>query len=291
MGFATLVYNASAATAGASNVDFAAATDANFSTRNSHYIFSEPYKLGATMLVGASVTGGRFQSPTLNAIGEFNIMSANRQINPPSNPQWDLYGDMPPPLPMNEEFQLQGSNNLGSSTEIENGIIQILSNDWSPALPRGVMLGLYKATFTVTPTLNAWSADQAITMSANLRAGVYAVVGAALQGDHAAAFRINFPRQKLYMGRKLLPGGAVQKQVGDVLSNQRVPWQCGWGEWGRFFTFELPLVEVFGVAAVSTTYTLFLWLVYLGEDPSLMNGGMGGGSVGYSTVAGQNIQP
>lgn len=289
MGFGLLNYNLAAAGINDVNTDMVAAVDASFSQRNSHYIFSEPYKLAAVMPVGASVTRGRFQAPTWNAIGEWNIFSANRALQPPSNPQYDLYLASPPPLPMNEEFQVQLSNNLGAATEIENAGVIIITNDWTPMVPKGVATGIFRASFTVTPTLNAWSGPQAIALSANLRGGTYAVVGASCQGSNSAFFRLIFPRMRQYMGRFLRPGGPIQNAIGDVVNNQMAPWQMALGEWGRFFTFELPQCEVFGTAASSTTYQLFLWLVYLGEDPSLMNGGMGGGSVGYSTIGGQNF--
>lgn len=289
MGFALLNYNVTAATAGATNVDLTAATDPDFTARNGHYTFTEPYKLGAIMPVGVSVTTGRFQSPTWNALGEWTIFNANRAISPPANPQWDSYMPVPPPLPMNEEFQVQLSNNLGASTELENAGLLVLTNDWSPAIPRGIATGIFKATFTVTPTLNAWSGGQAITLSANLRGGVYVVVGATVQGAHSAFFRIIFPRYRLYMGRKLRPGMPIQTAIGDQTSSQMMPWAMAMGEWGRFHTFELPQIEVFGTAATSTAYVAFLWLVYLGEDPSLMQAGLGGGSTGYGNVMGQNF--
>lgn len=289
--FGLVVYNAPAAGVNAVNTDLTAATDASFSQRNGHYTFSEPYRLGGVMPVGASITRGRFQAPTWNALGEWNIFSANRALTPPSNPQWDLYLAAPPPLPMQEEFQVQLSNNLGAATEIENAGLLLLTPDWTPNLPRGVMTFLARASFTVTPTLNAWSGPQQITLSANLRGGVYAVVGATCQGANAAFFRLVFPRIKAYSGRFLRPGGPISTAVGDFLPNQVKPWQLQMGEWSRFYTFELPQCEVFGTAAVGTTYQLFLWLVYMGENPSLMDAGYGGGSVGYQNLMGQNFSP
>lgn len=291
MGFALLNYNASAAGVNAVNTDLVAATDPDFTARNGHYTFTEPYKLGGILPVGASIIRGRVQSPTWNALGEWTIHSSNRAISPPSNPQFDNYLSYPPPLPMNEEFQVQLSNNLGASTELENCGLLVLTNDFSPAIPRGVAMGIFRSSFVLTPTLNAWSGGQAITLSANLRGGVYAVVGATVQGANAAFFRIIFPRAKLYNGRKLRPGGFAQTAIGDQLNQQFDPWQMAMGEWGRFHTFELPQIEVFGTLASSITYQVFMWLVYLGEDPSLMNGGMGGGSMGYGNVMGQNFSP
>lgn len=273
MPFACLIYNAPAAGVNAVNTDFAAATDPDFSQRNGHYIFSEAYALLAAMPVGVSVTRGRFQVPTWNAIGEFTLFNANRAINPPSNPQYDLYGALRPPIPINEEFQVQMSNNLGAATEIENVILLLATPDWNKNLPQGRLPICVRVSFTVAPTLNAWSGGQNLTFSQSLRGGVYAVVGATLQGGQICAFRVIFPRFKLYQGRKLRPGGPSQTAIGDVTNLQIEPWQFGFGEWGRFHTFEPPTIEVFGVGTTSTTYQGFLWLVYLGEDISLLQYG------------------
>lgn len=277
MGFALLDYNLSAAAAGASNSDMSAVNDPDFSQRNSHYIFTEPYALLAAALVGASVTRARFQVPTWNAIGEYNILNANRSLNPPSNCQVDLTMASPPPVPLNEEFQIQASNNLGMGTEQENALIWIATQDWTKNLPTGRLTILCRASFTLTPTINVWSGGQNITLSQSLRGGVYAVIGATLQGSNAAAFRIIFPRYRLYHGRKLRPGFLCQNAIGDVISQQLDPWMLALGEWGRFHTFELPQVEVLGTTAGAITYQLFMWLVYLGEDVSLLSSGLGGG--------------
>jgi len=277
MPFALLDYNLTAAAAGATNSDMTAVADPDFSRRNSHYIFTEPYKLLGLALVGASVIRGRYQVPTWNAIGECTIFNANRALQPPANPQIDLYYEQPPDVPLNEEFQVQASNNLAMGTEQENAILWLGTSDWTMNLPRGRLALLVRATVTITPTINVWSGVNDLTLSQSLRGGVYAVCHATMQGTNAAAFRIIFPRFRLYHGRKLRPGGLIQNAVGDALNNQFYPPYCSFGEWGRFHTFELPQIEVLGTTAGAITYQVFLWLVYLGEDLSLLQGGTGGG--------------
>lgn len=272
MPFVLLNYNASAAAAGASNVDLTAASDPDFSQRNGHYIFTEEYKLLAAIPVGASLTKGRFQCPTWNAVGQFDIFNVNRSLNPPSNTQMDVYSHYPSTIPQNEEFQVQLSNNLGAATEIENVGIILGTRDWSQQQQQSSMVPpimVIDATFTVTPTLNAWSGPQALAFTQSLRGGVYSVAGAQLQGGNAAFFRLIFPRTRLYNGRKLRPGWVVQNAVGNVPSDMIRPFMLGLGEWGQFHTFEPVQAEVFGTAAGSTAYTLFLWLVYLGPQSSL----------------------
>ncbi len=277
MGFALVAYNAAAAAAGATNTDLSFVTDSEFSSRNSHLILTEPYQLLAVGATGVSLTRGRLQIPTFNAVGEFALFNVNRALQPPSNPQLDYYIPYPPMLPLNEEIQVQYSNNLGAATEQENAIVLLGTDDWNQNVPRGKLPICVRATFTVTPTINVWSASQALTLSQSLRGGVYSVVGATVQGTNAAAFRIIFPRYRLYHGRKLRPGFFTQNALGDALGNQP-PYGNGFlGEWGRFHTFELPLIEVLGTTAGAITYQVFLWLIFLGEDVSQLNQGLGGG--------------
>src|SRR5271156_5299742 len=110
--YGTIAYNNPIAGVNLVNGDMTALADNDFSQRNGHYIFTERYRLAMAALQGVSVTRGRVQVPTWNAIGEFNIFNANRAITAPSNPQWDTYFNSPPEIPQNEEFQVQSSNNL-----------------------------------------------------------------------------------------------------------------------------------------------------------------------------------
>lgn len=275
----TIVYNDTAAAAGGANVDLTAATDTILQQRNGHLVLTKPFRVGKVMPVGASIVRGRFQCPTFNGIGQADIFTANRSATVPSNPQYDDWMATPLPIPLNEEFQIQLTNNLASGTEVESVILQLLSSDWSPQLPVGQLPILVEATCTVTPTADAWSGAQAITLVSNLRNGVYSVQGMVCQGSNSLACRLIFPTQKPYMGSFLRPGGPVQNAIGDVLCNQRSPWMTDLGEMGRFHTLELPSVEFYGLTASSTTYRLFLLCQYLGTDLSLLTSWAASGSM------------
>lgn len=277
MGFGCLAYSQGAAGTNQTNLDLAAATDPDYSQRNSHYIFSESYKLLGSIGVGASLTRGRIQVPTLNAVGEMALWSANRAATVPSHPQWDNFYDMPIQLPLNEELQIQYSNNLAAATEQEQVLLWLATDDWNANIPRGRQMIVARATMAVTPTVNAWSASQAITLSQALRGGVYAMIGCIVQGTNAAFYRVIFPRYRLYHGRKMRPGGVIQNAIGDEPFYQYNRGQFWAGEWGRFHTFELPQFDLFGITAGAITYQIFMYLMYLGEDLSLLNSGMGGG--------------
>lgn len=276
----TAVYYASAATAGTSNYDFSAATDSVFTQRNNHYTFTVPLILLRQYGVGASLTQGRYQAPTWNAIGEFDIINVNDSATVPTNPQFDDYIDSPPQLPINEEFQVQYTNNLASSTEVESSTLHIGSGDWNRQVTPGQFSLLVQAKLTsFTPTAGAWSGPQAITLISNLRNGVYEVQGMALQGAHALAGRLVFPTQRPYMGRYFRPGCIAQAALGNQLPQQAKFLERGLGVRGRFHTFELPQIDIFGLAATSTTYYLFLWCAYLGTDLGLLTNWAAQGSM------------
>lgn len=279
MGHHLLVYNNSAAGVNDVDVDMTAAVDTVIIARNNHYIFTEGYRLAQAWAVGASMIRARLECPTWNAIGEIDIMTVNRALEPPANPQCDTFWPMGLKIPLNEEVQALDSNNLGTSTEIESVGLQIITDDWSPNIPAGRFTFITRFTGTTTWTLNKWSGALSLTLPTALRGGVYAVIGAQLQADDASFFRLIFPRYRLYNGRSLRPGNIVQNAVGNALPSLTDPWGTNFGEWGRFHTFELPQLEVFGTAADSTAWTLFLKLVYLGEDQSLLGQGLGGGGV------------
>lgn len=282
----TVVYNAPAAGVNTTNLDFAAAADTEFTARNSHYTLSEPYNILGASLVGASVLRGRYQVPRWNNFGELAIFSANRALTATSNPQWDDYRFAPLPLPLEEEIQVQVSNNLGAATEQESAVLNLGTPDWNTNIPPGVapmgltqpLTAILQATFTLTPTINVWSGGQVLAFTQSLLGGVWSVIGGVVQGANAVAWRIIFPRNRLYNGRRLRPGGLVQTAAGDIVNNAVHPWILGWGELGRFHTFEFPTVEVFGATAASTTYRVFFWLRYLGSDRSLLDQWLIGGS-------------
>jgi hypothetical protein len=275
MAFHLLNYNNPVAGINDANVDMTASTDGEFSIRNGHFILTESYRLIKACAIGASMLRAVLFAPSWNNLGELSVMSVNRLLTPPANTQYDDYRQMPLKLPTVEELQVKDSNNLGSSTEIENVGLVLIPDDWTPQLPAGAPMFCVKTTFTVTPTLNAWSGGQAIAFSQSLLGGVYAVVGAMLQGGNATFFRIIFPRNKLYGARKLRPGGIVQNAVGNVPYSQQQPWMMDMGVWGYFHTFELPTCEVFGTLASSTAYVLYLWLVRIGKAESLLSGLLG----------------
>jgi hypothetical protein len=268
--YGTIVQNVAAAAFGAENA-LSAAADPDITQQNGQYIFTGPYNLLADAMVGASVTTGRYNVAQWNGWGRPNLLFGMRGLNPTSPTFWNRYDQAPLPLPQNQQIQTLVTNNLGASTEIENVVWQIGTADWSLNLPSGQYDFIGRATATITPTLNGWNENQAIAFDQLPLGGVYAVIGAHCVGSNAVAWRLNFPRTRMYLGRRLRPGNLLINALGNVPDLQGSNLWSGFGLLGYFHTFELPTLGVFGTAAVSTQFQLFLRLRFMGMPVSLLD--------------------
>jgi hypothetical protein len=219
--------------------------------------------------VGANTTLVDLLCPTWNAIGKMNSYPPVRSAQPVSATYPDLRADWAVPIPLNEEFQIQTTNDAGAAVR-QNAAFWILTNDWNRNLPPAIFPIMIRATATPTKIANAWSGPSTITLEQSLRGGVYSIIGADCFAAGCIAFRCIFPRQKLYSGRKLRPGNLCQNALGDFPPLQGQNQARYWGEWGRFHTFELPQFEVWGNAGGAVTLELRLHCLYLGVELSLL---------------------
>src|SRR5262245_15349149 len=263
-----LAYNVTAGV-NDSNVDMTAAVDPNFSRRNNHYILSEPYNLIGAQHVAASATLSRLNVPTINAIARHQIWGVNRSATQPNNPNIADYRSAPIPIPLNEEIAIEESNNLGAATENCNVFLVIAPPAWNYNIGRGIARVVARFTATIVVSASAWSADASLVFAENLKGGVYEVVGAEAQAAGLHAFRLNFVRMPLYNGaRKLLPGSFGMEALGNQTWREGIN---AWGSWGKFHTFEPPLISCFSNSGGGTAIEGRLDLNYLGENASLSN--------------------
>lgn len=267
--FGLVAWQNAAATAGTENAINSVA-DPDITSQNNNFIFTGPYRLLADIAVGASVQYGRYSVAQWNGWGRPNIYSMNRAANPTSPFFWAHYRDPALMLPQNQQIQPYLTNNLGSSTEVETILWKIASQDWSMNLPAGQYDFIGHATCTVTPTAGAWNSNNTITFDQLPLGGVYVVTGAQCEGAHGLAWRLNFPRTRMYLGRRLRPGNAVLSTYGAVPALFTPNEFGGDGVWGAFHTFELPTFDILGTAT-STTYDIFMKLRFLGESLSLLD--------------------
>lgn len=260
--FQVLAYNASLGAA-ASNADVAAVSDPNFSTRNGHFILTEPYALLAAYYNALTVTTARLNVPTINGVGRHLIEPVSQSASIVSRQYIQDMRDYPLALPMNEEIALEGSNGAAGA-EVSTGILFIGSQGWNRNLPRGILRLLIRATASPTGLLNNWSNDANITFSDNLKGGWYSVVGLRVQGAAVIAARLNFKNGNVVNGRKLLPGCPGQQAVGDFPNPL---FMGGMGVYGSFHSFEPPAIAVFTSAAGAVTCEIRLDVIYQGDRP------------------------
>lgn len=251
--------------------------DGSIAQGSTGFRYTERYRLLAAFLHAASLTQGEIRSPTLDGLSRWNIWPLTLSLNIPGNPQVDDYRSFAPYLPMYEDVNLAVSDTAVGGEQII-GHEWIGTEGWTPDL--SILQHMYgsgdpyigrRLTVNSTTTLNkgagAWGADVAFTFEQLPRGGVYAVIGGEVVAAACSAWRINFPRQPLYHGRKLFPGDIVQQAVGDVPKKQGRNWL---GVWGVFHTWELPFGSLFGQAAGTVAINGNIDLVYLGgnTDPT-----------------------
>lgn len=265
--------------ANAANTDMTAAvTDGSFSSRNSHYVLSEPYNLLWWAGLSTSITDMRLNVPHINALARHHLWPVMRSIQPTSPPRVAVYKDYPFPLPLGEEIAVETSGNLGCGNEDATAFLCIATPTWNQNLPRSGVPGQNRVTIRATASVaivgDAWSLFGNLTFAEQLRGGFYAVCGAWVQGaTPQRAFRLNFPRSPLYQGRKLLPGGLITAAVGNEelkdISKEM-------GVWGIFHSFEPVQLQIYGDTTGAATQVVLLDLIYLGDQG------------GYGPVPGQN---
>jgi hypothetical protein len=263
MGWTLLPYNL--ATGGAvTDADMSAAADDIFSQRSAHYILTNRYILRAIFGMGATMARLNLQIPVFNAVGRFNVWPLNlSSANVLSPPRVAWLDEAAPELPQREEITLKAT---AGASENEYAILFPFTPGHNRNIPSNQLVIPTRWTFTPTQVANAWSAAVALTAEQSLRGGVYSVIGAQAVNAGGIAFRLHFPRARMYNGQYLRPGWLCQQAIGDQeeLRMQQSPFV--FGEWGRFQTFEQPQISVYSAGTASAASELRLWLAYLGQD-------------------------
>lgn len=245
--------------------DMTAAVDGTFTQFNGHLIFTSPIKMLAAFIMGATVSDARLNVPSINPYGLHHIVPPEASATVPTNPDIDDYRSSPVDVPLNEEIAILMSN---GAAETDQAFLWLGTPDWTMNLPRGGQRSTIRVTATATRVSNAWSADAALTFEQLPKGGVYSVLGC--WGFEAAmlAFRLNFPNQKMYGGKKLFPGDLAMNAATNVPNKYGRNWL---GEWGRFHTFEPPTVQVFSTAAGAGAETFNMDILYLGDSLGLLS--------------------
>lgn len=252
----------SASLGAVTNSDVTTPTDGVFSTRNSHLIFSENYNLISAHGRGTLLTRARFGNIGLSYRGTNHLFPLLAGATVESRPGVIDYRAFPMKMPLNEEITIEATTSAAGPAAVWI-MLRFAAPQWSMNLPSFKDRIKVRATSVVAAgTARTWGALTALTFERDLFNGTYSVIGAQVIGAGAAAFRLFFPVQRLVNGRQLRPGGLITQAIGDIPD----PAQAGGlGEWGRFTTFEPPMIQSFD-DTVGSTYEIRLDLAYLGES-------------------------
>lgn len=252
--------------------------DGSIAQGSTGYRFTEPYRLLAAYAHAPALTQAEIRSPTLDGLARWNVGMVDLSANIPNNPSVEDYRMFTPLLPMYEDVNFAVSDTQAAGE-------QIIAHEWIgtqgwtqelPAVLRAMFgtgdpyIGrriVVNSTTTLNKGAGAWGADVALTFEQLPRGGVYAVLGGTAVAAGCSAWRINFPRMPLYMGRKLFPGDLVLQAYGNQPNKYGRNWL---GIWGVFHTWELPFGSLFGQAAGTVAWNGNLELCYLGgnTDPT-----------------------
>lgn len=247
--------------AAAADTDLTRVVDGQFSDRNNHFIFTEPYNLLLAYYQAASATRARFNVPSINGIGRHQLWPVERSATIPDWPGIQDMRDYPMPLPQNEEIAIEGSNDAAGADQT-TALLWLASQGWNKNLPRGLQRLVIRATAAATGVAAAWSGDAALTFSDNLKGGWYSIVGCQVFDAGSLAYRFNFRNGNTVNGRKLMPGTLCQEAIGNT---PREIFMGGLGVYGQFHSFEPPAVQVYANGAGATTGEMRLDVVYHGE--------------------------
>lgn len=266
MPFHLLAYNDSLTGVPAANEDVAAVADAEFSTRNSHYIFTEQYNLLAAYHGGATATEARFNAPSLNALARAQIWPPNVSATILADPNIFDLRDSPMPLPENEEIAIEASN-AAAGAEQTHVFLWIAPPGWNMNVPRGLQKMVIAATGAVAGTANVWGTLGNLTFSENLRGGWYTIWGMQCFDAGTLAARLILSKPFIHQGRKFRPGIICQ----EARANK--PWMAqmgGLGVFGKFHSFEPPQIEIMANATAASAQVIRLGVTWHGEtEPSI----------------------
>ena len=247
-------------------VDTPAVTDTVLTTRNNHFIITDPFNLVMAYGLGSTISELRANWPTLNAYGYHQFWPYDLQgttlSTVPDRPALIDYWSQPLVVPEDEELAIQTSMNPGS-TENDVLALWLATPNHQLVLPSGIQRLTIKATYSITPgTAYAWSGANQLTFETTFRGGWYAVVGMNVEDPNTLLARLIFPKATMYAGRVLRPGCLVQNAYG----NRPDPRFMGKvGPWGFFNSFEQPQIEILSVNTSAHTGDCRFDVVYLGD--------------------------
>lgn len=200
--------------------------------------------LMALFALGATISRAQFSTPSLRERSLIDINPLNIGAEPLSNPRIVDYTDRPVALTPGEGARFLVAEGVAGA-EQEFGLAWLQSE--REEIPAGEIETI-RCTATTTLTANAWTLCE-LTLSQQLRAGKYAIVGMSAISGGAIAARLVIP------GSAFRPGVIAFDSESDFgttyARNGRL------GKWGEFEHVYPPQVEFLSVSA-DTAETVYL---------------------------------
>lgn len=248
MAFTVAAYTQSQDTSGVlTNV--AALADQHITTQGNDVVVPEwASKLAAVLAIGATISQAQITAPSLRAQSQLDVQPLNTNAEPLSPTPWLPMWDKPRALIPGEGLEaLVAETAAGAERET---ILAFLQGELQP-VPDGPIESI-RCTATATLTANAWSLAT-LTLSQQLRAGRYAIVGMRAESAGLLAARLVIP------GSPFRPGCIGYDAAGDV-ENRLFRMGLLGQSWGEFEHRFVPQVEFLSISA-DTAETVWLDVV------------------------------
>lgn len=200
--------------------------------------------LAGVFAIGATITQAQISSPTLRKGLLYDVSPLNVGAEPVNRPYVHDRFENPIPLTVGEGLRALVAE--GAAGAEQDSVIAFLQSEFEAA-PSGDILTV-RATATATLTPYQWSLCT-LTLSQQLEAGRYAIVGMKAISAGAIAARLVLP------GSQFRPGVIASDAEGDVT----IP-EFRYGKKGVYGEFEhtfVPAVEFFSISA-DTAETVYL---------------------------------
>lgn len=200
----------------------------------------------AAHVLGANTTRALLRSPSIiSQRTAYELTPIDVAALPSSPPRTINLFDNPLELVPSEQLNAQAAEDAAGAAR---STVLLWLADGPPAPAEGGAIRKIRASSTLTAVANAWTSG-VLTLTDNLEAGRYALIGAMCRSTNLQAFRF------IFRGSPYRPGGLGAAVVSSLLpAGQR---DGGWGVWGEFEHNELPRLEVLANAA-DASFTLDL---------------------------------
>lgn len=250
MGFTLVGWNESQdSSAGLTQV--AALADQHVTPQGDDILVPDRYPLLVGVFAGsAALSRVQITAPSMREKGVLDVAPVNVGDEPTFPTPWQPMWDRPQPLEPGEGLRALVQDTTGGASQ--SYVFAWLQGEFEP-IPDGDILTI-RCTSSTTLTAEAWSLCT-LTISQQLAAGTYAVVGMRVESAGARAARL------VFANAHQRPGCIAYDAAGDV-EDARFR-RGGLGQsWGTFSHVFLPQVEVLSTSA-DTSEIVWLDLVKL----------------------------